>query len=347
MLTVYTEQHRLQHGNAELVDGTLKPCFENPSRADMVLAEVDRAGFERIAPTDHGKAPILAVHRDNYVRFLETFWSRWTAPSRRSKTGRTYDALPLIWPTRCFRQIEPQDIDGQLGYFSMDAGTPVTAGTWPAAYWSAQTALTGADRLLAGERAAFALCRPPGHHAAADVFGGYCFFNNAAIAAQHLRDSGLGRVAILDVDYHHGNGTQQIFYDRADVLFVSIHGDPRTEFPFYLGFADERGAGEGEGCNLNLPLPAGSDVPTWMAALEQACTAIAAFRPDALVVSLGLDTYEGDPISTFKLKTADFHAVGARLARLGLQTLFCLEGGYAVGPIGANAVRVVNGFDGH
>lgn len=346
MLTVYSDTHHEQAGKAELINGTLMPCFENPSRADMVREAVDAAGFSRIGPTDHGKEPILAVHRENYVRFLETFWERWSRPSRRSATGRDYDALPLIWPTRCFRQVEPEDIDGQLGYFSMDAGTPVTKGTWTAIYGSAQTALTGADRLLAGEKGVFALCRPPGHHAAADVFGGYCFFNNAAIAAQHLRDKGCSRVAVLDVDYHHGNGTQSIFYDRADVLFASIHGDPRTEFPFYLGFADEKGEDAGLGFNHNFPLPAGSDVPAWMGALTDACRVISAFRPDALVVSLGIDTYQGDPISTFKLDTPEFVRMGEQLGRLGVPTLFCLEGGYAVGPIGANAVAVLSGYDG-
>ena len=175
--------------------------------------------------------------------------------------------------------------------------------------------------------------------------GGYCFLNNAAVAAQALRNQGAQRVALLDVDYHHGNGTQSIFYDRADVLFISIHGDPRTEYPFYLGHADETGVGEGAGFNLNLPLPAGTSATTWFDALESACARIASQGADALVVSLGLDTFEGDPISKFALASADFTRVGERLARAGLPTVFVLEGGYAAAELGTNAVNVLDGFE--
>ncbi len=175
--------------------------------------------------------------------------------------------------------------------------------------------------------------------------GGYCFLNNAAIAAEALRSRGCARVAILDVDFHHGNGTQSIFYRRDDVLFVSIHGDPRTEFPFYLGHADEIGEGPGEGCNLNLPLPAGTGADTWFTALDVACERVARHRADALVVSLGLDTYAGDPISAFTLQSSDFLRLGRRLARLGLPTVLVLEGGYAAQDLGANAANVVDGFE--
>jgi acetoin utilization deacetylase AcuC-like enzyme len=175
--------------------------------------------------------------------------------------------------------------------------------------------------------------------------GGYCFLNHAAVAAQALKAQGCTRVAILDVDYHHGNGTQDIFYRRADVLFVSIHGDPRTEYPFYLGHADETGAGTGCGFNLNLPLPAGSRPATWFAALDAACARIDRYQADAVVVSLGLDTYAGDPISTFALQADDFHRLGTRLNRLGRPTIFVLEGGYAAADLGRNAAQVVEGFE--
>ncbi|VEB44703.1 Acetylpolyamine aminohydrolase [Chromobacterium violaceum] len=191
----------------------------------------------------------------------------------------------------------------------------------------------------------FALTRPPGHHAAFDYCGGYCFLNNAAIAAQALRDHGMRKVAVLDVDYHHGNGTQDIFYRRADVLFLSIHGDPRTEYPFFLGFADEKGEGEGLGYNFNFPLAAGACVSTWFVALDCALEQIARFGAEALVVSLGVDTFQGDPISRFQLDSPDFVTLGARLAGLKLPTLFCLEGGYAVEPIGTNVVNVLAGFE--
>jgi len=188
------------------------------------------------------------------------------------------------------------------------------------------------------------LSRPPGHHAGSDFFGGYCFLNNAALAAQHLRDAGFYRVAILDIDYHHGNGTQSIFYERHDVLFTSIHGDPQTEYPFFLGYADETGAGNGAGFNHNLPLPRGTGFAAWRDALRHALQGISRFQAQALVVSLGLDTFEGDPISGFTLRSEDYLTVGEDLAAAGLPTAFVFEGGYAVAEVGVNAVNVLEGF---
>ncbi|MGB4927559.1 MAG: histone deacetylase family protein, partial [Giesbergeria sp.] len=217
--------------------------------------------------------------------------------------------------------------------------------TWAAARAGADVAASAAHSVMTGARAAFCLSRPPGHHAGHDFMGGYCFVNNAAIAAQTLRNLDAERVAVLDVDYHHGNGTQSIFYERDDVFFASIHGDPLTEYPFYLGHADETGVGDGAGYNLNLPLPAGSRAAVWFDALERACKAIGYVRADALVVSLGLDTFEGDPISRFSLKTSDFDRLGARLAALGLPTVFVLEGGYAAAELGDNTQQVLHGFE--
>ncbi|MGE8590937.1 MAG: histone deacetylase family protein, partial [Alcaligenes sp.] len=184
------------------------------------------------------------------------------------------------------------------------------------------------------------------HHAGADFFGGYCFLNNAALAAQALRDAGAARVAILDVDYHHGNGTQSIFYERGDVLTVSVHGDPTTEYPFFLGYADEEGEGAGFGANLNLPLAAGTDFATWTQAMQKGLAAIQAFKADAVVVALGVDTYEGDPISKFKLKSTDYLAVGRALASLALPTVYTMEGGYAVADVGINVANVLEGAGG-
>ena len=196
-----------------------------------------------------------------------------------------------------------------------------------------------------GERSTFALTRPPGHHAGADFFGGDCFLNNAALAAQHLLDDGLERVAILDIDYHHGNGTQSIFYQRRDVLFTSIHGDPRQEYPFFLGHADEIGADAGLGFNMNLPLPHGASASEWFMALESACVKIASYAPQALVVSLGVDIFSGDPLSTFAVASSDFLGIGERIAGLGLPTVFVMEGGYAVAELGINVVNVLEGFE--
>ena len=340
MQTVYSETHKLHHGNNELAGGQLVPCFEMPRRAELVLERLksQRLG-EVIAPTDVGLEPILRIHAPNFVRFLQTAWTEWSA------LGRTHDALPMTWPVRGMNQSrEPEQIDARLGFFSLDAGSPIQAGTWQAVYHSAQVALTGAKLVSDGARAAFALCRPPGHHAAADYLGGYCYLNNAAIAAQAFRDAGASRVAILDVDYHHGNGTQTIFYERADVLLVNLHGDPSVEYPFFLGYADERGVGAGEGLNLNYPMPHGTEFSTWFAALEDGCRQIEGYAPDVIVISLGVDTYKHDPISQFKLDSPDYLRMGERIARLGKPTLFVMEGGYAIEPIGVNAVNVLEGF---
>jgi acetoin utilization deacetylase AcuC-like enzyme len=206
--------------------------------------------------------------------------------------------------------------------------------------------LTAASLIANGEKSGFALCRPPGHHAGIDHYGGYCFLNNAAIATQYLRDFGLRKIAIIDVDYHHGNGTQNIFYHRGDVLYASIHADPDFDYPFLLGYADETGVGAGEGANLNLPLPANTGWDGWSAALDMALDAAKRFGPDAAVVSLGVDTYKGDPTSQFRLEGEHFIRIGEKIASLGLPTLFVMEGGYALAEIGMNTVNVLQGFDG-
>ena len=338
MLTVYSEDHRLHRGRAELINGKLVPSFECPERADTILRAVTPI-TQVTGPSEFGLDPVRRVHSEDFLTFLENAWSMWTA------AGRDWDALPLAWPVRGMRQIEPDHIDGKLSYFSFDAGTPITAGTWQAATTAANVALTGADHLVHGAGAAFSLCRPPGHHAASDYYGGYCFLNNAAIAAQFLLDNRLTRVAILDVDYHHGNGTQSIFYERDDVLFLSIHGDPKQEYPFFLGRADETGRGPGEGHNHNFPLPWGTGAGPWFEALDRCCTLVADYRADGIVVSLGVDTYACDPISEFKLQTDDYPIIGQKIAALGMPTLFVLEGGYAVDELGVNVAGVLSGFE--
>ncbi|MEX1205326.1 MAG: histone deacetylase family protein [Dongiaceae bacterium] len=340
MKTVYSDDHRLQDGKSELIDGKLVPCFEMPKRADIILARVRAAKLgEVVGPGEFGLDPLRRVHKADFVEFLRTAWDEWVT------AHGAYDALPLNWLARGMRSIEPEVIDGRLGYYSFDAGTPITAGTWRAAAAAANVALTGRRLVAAGERAAFALCRPPGHHAGSDYYGGYCFLNNAAIAAQGFRDGGAARVAVLDVDYHHGNGTQEIFYGRGDVLTVSIHADPKQEFPFFLGHADEIGAGAGEGFHLNLPLRWGSGWDSYGPALKTAMSRIRDFGADALVVSLGLDTFAEDPISKFKLRHDDYPEMGGMIAALRLPTLFVMEGGYAVEALGVNTVNVLAGFE--
>ncbi|MGJ7511941.1 histone deacetylase family protein [Variovorax sp. GT1P44] len=346
MLTIYNTHHALHEGKLEMFRGELVPCFEIPARADYVLQALKERKLGPIeSPDTFDDAVIARVHAPRYLDFLANAWSEWVAMDP-ANAGR--DALPSYWPIRTFRSdVLPASFPARLGLFSYDAGTPLTSGTWRAARAGADCALTAATRVLNGARAAFALTRPPGHHAGTDFFGGYCFLNNAAIAAQGLRDAGVERVAVLDVDYHHGNGTQAIFYDRADVQFTSIHGDPHTEYPYYLGYADERGAGEGLGFNRNLPLARGTGFAAWRAALKDALQGIAEYKAGALVVSLGLDTFEGDPIAGFTLATPDFLRIGEDIASAGLPTVFVFEGGYAVAEVGANAVNVLDGFMQH
>jgi acetoin utilization deacetylase AcuC-like enzyme len=343
MITFYNHLHAQHQGKVEMFRGALVPCFEVPARADHVLAELTRRKLGTVQqPGAFDDAALARIHSPRYLNFLATAWDQWVAldPANADK-----DILPSVWPTRTFRtDIEPENFSARVGLYSYDAGSPFTSGTWVAARAGAHCALSAAQQLVQGDRAAFALSRPPGHHAGMDFFGGYCFLNNAALVAQHLRDAGMARVAILDIDYHHGNGTQAIFYDRPDVFFASIHGDPRTEYPFFLGHADETGVGAGLGYNLNLPLPRGTGFEAWLAALEHSLQSIAAFGAEALVVSLGMDTFAGDPISGFTLQSDDYLRVGERLAQAGLPTVLVFEGGYAVAEVGVNAVNVLQAF---
>jgi acetoin utilization deacetylase AcuC-like enzyme len=341
MITVFSTDHLLRNARTELYGGELVPPHESPERAQIVLERVQTQRLGPvIAPDRFGTAPLLRVHDPQYIEFLEQAWSEWVAAGNRG------EAIPDCWPARRMWQRRPNSITGKLGYYAMAGETSISQGTWEAARSAADVALTAAARIKQGARAAFALCRPPGHHAARDLYGGYCFLNNAAIAAQYLRDSGAGRVAILDVDFHHGNGTQDIFYERADVLYVSLHGDPVDAFPYFSGYADETGMGAGAGYTLNFPLPPGTEFSRWQETLGAALTRIADFRAEALVVSLGVDTFAQDPISFFRLQSADFSTYGRMIGAGGLPTLFVLEGGYAVGEIGVNVVNVLTGFEG-
>ncbi|MER9230201.1 histone deacetylase family protein [Mesorhizobium sp. M0664] len=341
MKTVFSPFHAGHSGNVELIAGAIVPAFEKPSRAEFIRARVESEKLGPILPPEsHDLAAARKVHASDYIDFLPTVWPLWEA------SGRSGSAIPFTWPTRGLRgDVRPKGIDALLGFYSFDGGATFVKGTWDAIKSSYDVALTAAALVKAGEPSAFALCRPPGHHAGAAFMGGYCFINNAAVAAQWFRDHGAGRVSILDVDYHHGNGTQEIFYRRGDVQVLNLHGDPMTEYPFFLGHADERGEGDGEGFNDNYPMPFGTGWEVWNASLEDACTRLSAYAPDVVVVSLGVDTFEKDPISQFKLKTPDYPRIGRRIARFGLPTLFVMEGGYAVEEIGINAVGVLTGFE--
>ena len=345
MKTFFNDSHQSHAPGFEFFRGERVACFETPARAEYVKARLVERGHRLQRAHVDSRTVLGTVHAPRYLAFLEHAWRDWLTLAPGNDGCQPF---PSIWPVRGLRSdIEPLNFIARLGLYSMDNGSPLSAGTWQAAKAGADAAASAAAVVAAGqgERAAFCCSRPPGHHAGADFMGGYCFLNNAAVAAQTLRDAGAARVAILDVDYHHGNGTQSIFYQRADVLCVSLHGDPLTEYPFFLGHADETGQGEGEGFNLNLPLPAGCPSARWFEALEQACLRIGRYCADALVVSLGLDTFVEDPISKFALLANDFSRLGQRLGALGLPTVFVLEGGYAAAALGIHAVNVIEGFE--
>jgi acetoin utilization deacetylase AcuC-like enzyme len=340
MITVFSEDHAQRNARTELYGGELVPPHESPERAQIVLERVRAVGLGPvIAPVRFGLEPVLAVHDQQFVEFLRNAWVDWVA------AGHHGEAIPDCWPARGMAQRCPNGIAGKLGYYAMAGETSISPGTWEAASAAVDVALSAASCLSQGARAAFALCRPPGHHAARDLFGGYCFLNNAAIAAQFLRDHGADRIAVLDVDFHHGNGTQDIFYRRADVLYVSLHGDPAEAFPYFSGFADQTGADAGEGYTVNFPLPRATGFGAWQQTLECALGRVRGHRPDALIVSLGVDTFVGDPISFFRLESADFATYGRMIGACRLPTLFVFEGGYAVNEVGINVVNVLTGFE--
>jgi acetoin utilization deacetylase AcuC-like enzyme len=331
----FFDPRQLEHApTLELHNGGFMPYAETTARVDSILNAIGPIEL----PNDQGEAPLLRVHPQAYLDFLKNAHADWQA------AGRPGDAFPYAFPVIRRRDLRLDRIDARLGRYAMDACSPVASGTWTAAYWNAQTALSALDAVLAGDRSAFALCRPPGHHAGADYVGGYCYLNTAAIAAEAALAAGRKRVAIIDVDYHHGNGTQDIFWTRGDVLFVSIHADPATDYPFYWGHADETGERAGEGTTLNLPLPQGTRLGEFDRALGTALDRIATYAPDLLICSYGADTYAGDPISHFAIETADYAAIAARIAELRLPTLIVMEGGYAVDALGANVASFLSGF---
>ena len=340
MKTVYTKNHILRNSKTELFGGELVKPFERPERMEYILNEIKTRKLGAILdPVNFDMDIIYKIHDKKYVDFLNNAWNEWVA------LGFKGEAIPTVYPSRSMNSdVIPTFIEGKLGYYCLANETSISEGTVEAAYESVKVALTAAD-MLDEEKSVFALCRPPGHHASKDQYGGYCFFNNVAIAAEKLKEKGAKRIFILDIDFHHGNGTQAIFYDRSDVFFVSLHGDPKDAFPHFLGHADEKGSGEGVGYNCNYPMPPGTPYDVWTKSLDDSISKIQYFSPDALIVSLGVDTYENDPISFFKLKSDDFFDVGRKIASINLPTLFVMEGGYAIKEIGVNTVNTLKGFE--
>ncbi len=338
MKAFYADEQKRHDPKAFLSSGAPQPNLEKPERVERLLAGARAAGCEIERPAAFGLGPVAAVHPPEYLDFLEHLYTRW-----RRIEGASEEVIPNIHPMGRDGSY-PASAVGQAGYHMADTACPISAETWDSALWSAWSAVSAADAVLAGRSSAYALCRPPGHHAFVDIAGGFCFLNNSAIAAQRLRNEAR-RVAILDVDLHHGNGTQGIFYARSDVLTVSIHADPVRFYPFFWGHADERGEGPGLGYNLNLPLKRKSGDEVFLDALDGALRRIGAFAPDALVVALGLDPFEGDPFGGLSVSTQGFARIGAAIAGLRLPTVVVQEGGYLCDALGDNLASFLGGFE--
>jgi acetoin utilization deacetylase AcuC-like enzyme len=347
MKVVYTDAHLLHDPKTSFELSGMVPPWEHVGRAEAIRSTLQgdpRFGF--LSPDVWGLAPIEAVHDPGLVRFLSTVWTDY-----QNEVGPMADVMPDVFYRPALRNgmttgREPQSVSGRLGWWCFETTTPLTKGTYAAALGAVDTALTATQLVLNGERAVYGLCRPPGHHATSSLYGGYCFFNNAAIAANHVASTTGTKVTVLDVDYHHGNGTQEIFYARDDVQYVSLHGDPTRAYPYTVGYADETGAGRGAGTNLNLPLAARTDDDVYVSALQRACEAITAFGPEMVIVSLGLDTFITDPICDLAITADGFERSGAAVASLGLPTVVLQEGGYDVAALGDNVRRWLIGLGG-
>lgn len=335
MKVVYSPDHVLHDPQTFLTSGRLCASPEMPERANILVRAARAVGCDIIPPEDAGTRAAASVHTPAYLHFLQTIHNRWRAMPNASE-----EVIPNIHPTSRTDSYPTSPI-GLAGFHLGDTACPVGAGTYQAALHATHCATTAAALVLAGESSAYALCRPPGHHAAADLAGGFCFFNNAAIAAQHLRLQ-HDRVAIIDVDLHHGNGTQQIFYQRADILTSSVHADPTGFYPFFWGHACERGEGSGLGYNINVPLAFKSGDDLFIDALDTVLDHVKAFNPGAVVVALGLDASEHDPFGGLSLTTAGFRQVAEALAALELPTVLVQEGGYICDALGSNLAAVLN-----
>ena len=337
MKAYFADEQRRHDPKSFLSSGAPKPNPEVPERVERLLAGAKAAGCSVERPRSYGLGPIAAIHTPEYIEFLQHIYERWQRIE-----GASAEVIPNIHPIARSGSY-PASAVGQAGYHMADTSCPISAETYDSSCWSAWTAIAAAEAVEAGASSAYALCRPPGHHAFADVAGGFCFFNNSAIAAQRLRKQ-ADRVAILDVDLHHGNGTQGVFYRRADVLTVSIHADPVRFYPFFWGYADERGEGAGLGSNYNLPLARKSGDDVFLEALGASISRIEAFAPDALVVALGLDAFEGDPFGGLSVSTPGFARIGEAIARLSLPTVIVQEGGYLCDALSDNLVSFLTGF---
>lgn len=336
MKSFYHPNVKLHHPQTYLSRGQMRKPQEIPDRVDGILEGLAQMSLSVIEPKDYGKAPLLAVHDSAYLDFLENAHRRWKE-------------IPQDWGNEVMSNVyvrQPNPLRGILGEaakYLADGSCPVGPHTWTSSYWAAQSAVAAAEAVLAGELSAYALCRPPGHHARRDAAGGFCYINNAAVAAQHLRQK-YGKVAVLDTDMHHGQGVQEIFYGRDDVLYVSVHGDPTNFYPVVAGFDDEQGEGSGKGFNLNLPMPHGSTEEVFFEKVKVAIDTLNRFKPDVLVLALGFDIYKDDPQAQVAVTTEGFGRLGQIISQLNLPTVVVQEGGYHLGAMAANTKSFFTGF---
>jgi acetoin utilization deacetylase AcuC-like enzyme len=345
-MKLFFDETQLAHQPKQyMVHGKIVDPFENPNRATTLIAALERAGLKRAQPKDFGRDPIVKVHADHYLTFLEEAYARFM-----QLPAHGPEVLPNVHPYRgaslTYGERGPPRVTGiigRAGWYMGDMSCATMDGTWRAAYASAQTAVAGAEEVLAGARAAFSLCRPPGHHAYADRCSGFCYLNNAAIAAEVLRRK-FKRVAIIDFDTHHGDGTQAIFYARADVLYGSVHTDPSAYYPHFAGYADETGTDAGEGANINLPLPFGSDDATFLAANAKLAEAVGAHGSEALILSAGWDAHRDDPLSKLAVTTDAYRRIGELYGKLRLPTLIVQEGGYSLEAVAAASYAFTQAF---
>src|SRR5919106_1807767 len=339
MKVYYSEAHRQHEPPFEVFDGGLRtPYMENPDRMDRILNALHQTNWaEILEPQDFGLDPIYAVHDREYLDFLASSWTEWLAGESKDKST----LLPSTFALRRHPQ-KPTSLLGRAGYYIMDLSACIVGGTYAAALASANCALSAAEAVANGEHSAFALCRPPGHHAGKDYAGGYCFINNASVAANWL--SLNGKVALLDIDYHCGNGTQDIFFERDDVLTISIHADPNFEYPHFAGYTEERGEGKGFGIHHNFPLSAGTEDTAYLNTLERALVLIRDFKPAYLVVSAGMDIYAEDPLGKIRVTTEGIIEIAKRISALDLPTVIVMEGGYNNDALGRNITGLLGEF---
>lgn len=347
MRVFYDPRHQLHDPDFEVTAGQRIAAYEVTARAEAIRTALETdGGFEMEPSRSFGVGPILAVHDEGLVRYLETAWQEWRSGG--TGVGAIMPDAFLHPALRAGMGTAPLPLSpcGQAGSWCFDTATPIVPGTYEATRAACDVALTAADAVLDGARAVYALTRPPGHHSARSVFGGYCYLNQAAVASDWLARRTGGVVGVLDLDFHHGNGTQQIFYERADVAYASIHADPARTFPYFAGYAAEAGADAGAGRTFNQPLPAGTPNDAYLEAVDRALDWFAAIDPMVVLVSLGFDTYGQDPIGNFALSTPVYHEVGRRVASFGRPLVIVQEGGYDVTTLGRNAREWLRGADG-